>query len=139
MWTGAFFVGLVLGTLVLAVGYGQVLLYNLVLRVLLVVVGTTLTIVAARKAVDAFLSTGSSKGLSAPQVKEVNLGDLDEVESSSPEEAAGAASDPDLNEASEGSEIAPDLEDDSDIEELADMVSETMEEDEEDEIEGDTL
>lgn len=137
MWTSAFTVSFLLGMLVLAVGYGRVLFYHLILRVLLVMVGTTLTIVAARKAVDAFLSTGS-EGLSAPQVKEVDLGDLEgSDETTTGEASTGSDASPEPNEASEGSEITPDIDDEEDIEELADMVSETMKEDEGTQSEGD--
>lgn len=137
MWTSAFTLSFLLGVLVFAVGYGRVLFYHLILRVLLVMVGTTLTIVAARKAVGTVLSTGS-EGHTAPQVKEVDLGDLEERESTTGEAATGAEASSGPGQASEGSEITPDLEDEDDIEELADMVSETMKEDGETQSKGNT-
>lgn len=132
MWTIAFFVGILLGGVVFLVGYGQVLLYNLFLRSLLVTLGSALTIIAARKATTVFISPPSSSVNKPPELGEVEInepaGEGEETESP-PADDEGATAE--TGEATSGEEASSGLDDEADIGELADMVSETMKDEEE--------
>lgn len=120
MWRFSLSVGLLLGTVVGIVGYGRVLPSYLAVRVLLVVLGTTLTIVGASRVVNMLIGTEQT-GTTSPQVKEVDLGSLDGVDEGTAETEETSTSEMD-----EVSDPASDMEDEAEIEELADMVSETM-------------
>lgn len=129
MWRFSLLVGLLLGIVVGVVGYGRVLPSYLAVRVLLVVLGTALTIVGASKVVNVLIGEQST-GTTSPQVKEVDLGSLDEGgEGEEPEESA-TVMDEDSPDASDEETDASDIEDEAEIEELADMVSETMKDEE---------
>lgn len=123
-------VGLFLGIIVGLVGYGRVLPVYLVVRVLLVVLGTTLTIVGATKIVNLLVGE-QQMGTTSPQVKEVDLGNLENVGNEGQKTETEGTGD---FEGSEGTtddtDPATDLEEDAEIEELADMVSETMKDEE---------
>lgn len=130
MWTIAFFVGVILGSLVFAVGYGQVLLYNLVLRSLLVTIGSALTIVAARKATKVFIKRPTSSIEEPPELGEVDInepGDSGTGDSEITEDEDGGE---EFGESSPEEQAEEQLDDDADIGQLADMVSETMKEEE---------
>lgn len=132
MWTIAFFVGVILGGLVFLVGFGQVLVYNLVLRSLLVTIGSALTIIAARKATKVFISRPTSSIEEPPELGEVEIeepgGSESEEDASTDEEESPSD---ELSDSSPEEEAQEQLDDDADIGQLADMVSETMKEDEE--------
>lgn len=116
-------VGCIFSALVFGVGYGRVLLTTLILRTILVLIGTILTIVAAKKAVDVFVR-GTAGDTEVGDLDLENMKD-EEAESS---ESEDVESDIDLD-VPEEPENTPDVEDESDVEELADMVSETMTDD----------
>jgi len=127
MWRFALSVGLLLGIIVGLVGYGRVLPVYLAVRVLLVFLGTTVTIVGAERTVN-LLMDEQQAGTTSPQVKEVDLGNLDSLEDQEESEGAGdSVSDEGFP---DESDTATELEEDAEIEELADMVSETMKDEE---------
>lgn len=127
MWKKALFVGLLLGVIVFIVGYGEILLFNLAIRSLLVVSATMITLIAADKAIEIFVQPQTTSS----EPEQVENVDLENIKSDSNNEASSEASDSqstdDLN--SGDSQI----DDDAEIEELADMVSDTMKEDTQDE------
>lgn len=112
------------------VGYGQVLLYNLILRSLLVALGTTLTIIAARKATSVFISPPTSNIESPPELGEVDLENPSEEPGEAGSESKGETG-VETPEAGPSEEASSEIDDDADIGKLADMVSETMKEEDE--------
>lgn len=121
MWTIAFFVGVILGGLVFAAGFGRVLLYNLFIRSLLVTIGTALTIIAARKATNIFINPASRNlGQSSP------LGEVDLEEATGADDADEDQDQEDTGGPLEAEQSPDDFDEDEDIGELADMVSDTM-------------
>lgn len=133
MWTIAFFVGLILGGVVFLAGFGRVLLFNLLLRSLLVTVGSALTIIAARKATKVFITRPSSSIDEPPELGEVDIEQPEGEESEgdvNPDDEEGSLAD-ELEDSSPEQQAQDQLDDDADIGELADMVSDTMQQDEE--------
>jgi len=128
MWRKSILLGVVLGAIVFAVGYGRVLLFRLFLRSILVCLGTVLTVIAARKSINVFVQS-SDTGVSQ-QAPDVNLGSIDANEEESEQESAEEFDPSDLPDSPEEvSEFEDELDDESDIEDLANMVSDTMKED----------
>ncbi|MFB6345699.1 MAG: hypothetical protein ABEK50_08015 [bacterium] len=132
MWTIAFFIGVVLAGLVFLVGYGQVLLYNLILRSLLVMFGSALTIVAARKATAVFIKPPTTDVEKPPELGEVDIeGPSGETaETSEQTQETESVDDVEPDGPIETDEATSEIDDDADIGKLADMVSETMKEEE---------
>ena len=133
-------IALLFSLVVLGVGWGRVLLPQLVARTVLVFLGTVVCLVAARKSVDVFVSTPPT---ASAVDADVDLGDPESgeqgVESTpaSSQEDSGDGGEPPTEEpageqtADSREESTPeDLGDDAEVEELAEMVSQTMAEDE---------
>jgi hypothetical protein len=130
MWKNSIAVGLFLAIIVFVVGYGRVLLYDLLLRCLVVAVGTTLTIVGSNQGIRFFVQSRGGGSTSPQQVEDVDFEDNSEEEKTSESDEVASESDT-SSEDSSVIDSGTDLGDDAEIEELADMVSDTMNEDDE--------
>lgn len=134
--------GLLLSFVVFVSGWGRVLLPRLVVRSVLVLLGTVVSLVAARKSVELFVhSTGSA--MVNPDVN-LQTGEArsdaeaqpqqdarDESESAAPGEETEAGAPGESSPESAGESTPDDLDEDAEVQELAEMVSQTMAEDEE--------
>ncbi len=130
MWRFALSVSLFLGIVVGLVGYGRVLPVYLVVRVLLVVLGTTITIVTATKTVN-FLVSEQQSGTASLQDREVDLGEIDNLDNQDESDETDPSGHVKSDERfSDEIDSSTELDDDAEIGELADMVSETMKDEE---------
>lgn len=122
MWIKTILSGLLLGTIVLVVGWGRVLLPQLIIRSLLVSLGSITALVASQKAIDVFVLTPSD-GLDSNGVQEMDLSDMetehDDLESELNDDA-------EIPEDDDVKQIEESAEDEGGVEDLANMVSDQM-------------
>jgi hypothetical protein len=130
MWKNSIVVGFFLAVIVFVAGYGRVLLVELLLRCLLVAVGTTLTIVGANEAITLLVESQGGDSSSTKQVEDVDFSETEQNEATSDDEDVGSEGGSSTQE-TDVVDTDTDLEDEAEIEELAEMVSDTMNEDNE--------